>query len=87
MQVLKSVNTRCGHCLSWPSGKARSHYGGRDRDVQAIPRRFLELIFLDLRAVEWSIPSWNRGGYVLTASPKSISVATSFVPSMARWLP
>lgn len=44
-------------------------------DAQAIPRRFLELIFLDLRN-RGMIESrrGNRGGYVLTASPETISV-------------
>ena len=44
-------------------------------DAQAIPRRFLELIFLDLRS-RGVVESrrGNRGGYVLTASPETISV-------------
>jgi Rrf2 family protein len=44
-------------------------------DAQAIPRRFLELIFLDLRS-DGIIESrrGNRGGYVLTTSPKAITV-------------
>jgi Rrf2 family protein len=44
-------------------------------DAQAIPRRFLELIFLDLRA-RGVIESrrGNHGGYVLTTSPEKITV-------------
>ncbi len=44
-------------------------------DAQAIPRRFLELIFLDLKSrglVESRRGS--QGGYVLTASPETITV-------------
>ncbi|MEN6405420.1 MAG: Rrf2 family transcriptional regulator [Thermoguttaceae bacterium] len=42
---------------------------------QAIPRRFLELIFLDLRA-RGVVESrrGNQGGYVLAASPAKITV-------------
>jgi Rrf2 family protein len=44
-------------------------------DAQAIPRRFLELIFLDLRA-RGVIESrrGNHGGYVLSTSPEKITV-------------
>ena len=44
-------------------------------DAQAIPRRFLELIFLDLRS-RGLIESrrGSQGGYVLTASPETITV-------------
>lgn len=44
-------------------------------DAQAIPRRFLELIFMDLRN-RGVIESrrGNRGGYVLKTSPETISV-------------
>jgi len=44
-------------------------------ETQAIPRRFLELIFLDLRSrgvVESHRGS--QGGYVLTASPEKVTV-------------
>lgn len=43
--------------------------------AQAIPRRFLELIFLDLRT-NGMVESrrGNRGGYVLRGCPKTISV-------------
>jgi Rrf2 family protein len=44
-------------------------------DTQAIPQRFLELIFLDLRS-RGLIESrrGSQGGYVLNAAPDSISV-------------
>lgn len=44
-------------------------------EVQAIPRRFLELIFLDLRS-RGVVESrrGNQGGYVLTTSPEKITV-------------
>lgn len=44
-------------------------------DAQAIPRRFLELMFLDLRT-RGVVESrrGKQGGYVLTASPASITV-------------
>ena len=44
-------------------------------DAQAIPRRFLELIFLDLRS-RGVIESrrGNQGGYVLAVSPETTTV-------------